>query len=122
MFEPSNKKQGLSRLIAAFTNTCKGLVWMVKNEAAFRQELIVSFVLIVLSCYLDISIKEQAMLIISLLFVLFTETLNTAIEAVVDRIGYDYHELSGLAKDLASAAVFISMIIAVITWAAVLLG
>jgi diacylglycerol kinase (ATP) len=83
-----------------------GLVWTGKNETAFRPEIIVSFVLIVLSCYLDISIKEQAMLIISLLFVLFSETLNTAIEAVVDRIGYDYHELSGLAKDLASAAVF----------------
>ena len=122
MFEPSNKKKGFSRLVAAFANTCKGLVWMTKNEAAFKQELILSFMLIVLSCYLDVSFKEQAILIISLLFVLFTETLNTAIEAVVDRIGFEYHELSGLAKDLASAAVFISMVIAVIVWVAILFG
>jgi diacylglycerol kinase (ATP) len=52
--------------------------------------------------------------------VLFTETINTAIEAVVDRIGYEHHQLSGLAKDLASAAVFISMIIAIIIWGVVL--
>jgi diacylglycerol kinase (ATP) len=122
MFEPSNKKQGLARLISAFSNTYKGLIWMAKNEAAFKQELLLSVALVVLSCYLDITLKEQAILIISLLFVLFTETLNTAIEAVVDRIGYDYHELSGLAKDLASSAVFISMIIAVIIWGAVLIA
>ena len=122
MFEPTNKKQGLARVFSAFINTCKGLGWMTKNEAAFRQELLLSVILIPLTFTFNISTLEQAALIVSLLFVLFTETLNTAIEAVVDRIGYEYHELSGLAKDLASAAVFISMVIAVIIWGAVLLA
>ncbi len=120
MFEPSNKKQGLTRILSAFINTCKGLSWMTKNEAAFKQELMLSVILIPLTFTFNISPLEQAALIISLLFVLFTETLNTSIEAVVDRIGYEYHELSGLAKDLASAAVFISMAIAFIIWCVVL--
>lgn len=122
MFAPENKKQGLTRILSAFNNTCKGLSWMMKNEAAFKQELLLCLILIPVTFVVDISLAEQAALIISLLFVLFTETLNTAIEAVVDRIGYQYHELSGLAKDLASAAVFISMIIALIIWGVVLLG
>ena len=93
---------------------------MTKNEAAFKQELMLSVILIPLTFTFNVSPLEQAALIISLLVVLFTETLNTSIEAVVDRIGYEYHELSGLAKDLASAAVFISMAIAFIIWCVVL--
>ena len=121
MFDPKNKKQGLSRVLSACKNTCRGLVWMIKNEAAFQQELAISLVLTLVSFMLDVTVIEQTILIIALLFVLFTETINTAIEAVVDRIGYEHHQLSGLAKDLASAAVFISMIIAIIIWGVILL-
>ena len=120
MFDPKNKKQGLSRVLSACKNTGRGLVWMTKNEAAFQQELAISLVLTLVSFMLDVTVIEQAILIIALLFVLFTETINTAIEAVVDRIGYEHHQLSGLAKDLASAAVFISMMIATIIWGVVL--
>jgi len=121
MFDPKNKKQGLSRVLSACKNTYRGLVWMTRNEAAFKQELTISLILTFVSFMLDVTVIEQAILIIALLFVLFTETINTAIEAVVDRIGYEHHQLSGLAKDLASAAVFISMIIAIIIWGVILL-
>jgi diacylglycerol kinase (ATP) len=74
-----------------------------------------------LSFAFNISVSEQIILIIAILFVIFTEILNTAIEAVVDRVGLDIHPLSGLAKDLASAAVGLSLFIAILVWIAVLL-
>lgn len=114
------KKQGISRILSAFNNTYKGLRWMIKNEAAFQQELWLMVVLVPLSLALPISPLQHLALIVSLLFVLFAEVVNTAIEAVVDRIGYEHHQLSGLAKDLGSAAVLISFAIATITWGVVL--
>jgi diacylglycerol kinase (ATP) len=119
-FDNNNKKTGMNRVVSAFKNTCKGFFWMSKNEAAFKQEVILMFVLTVISFYLDVTVLEHIFLIVSLLLVILTETLNTAIEAVVDRIGLEFHELSGLAKDLGSAAVFISLTIVVVVWGGIL--
>jgi len=119
-FDNKNKLTGITRIVSAFSNTGKGLSWMIKNEAAFRQEVLLSAVLTIGTFLLDVSLTQQALLISALLFVLLIETINTAIEAVVDRIGLELHPLSGLAKDLGSAAVFISCIIATLVWGAVL--
>ena len=119
-FDNQNKKTGMKRITSAFINTCRGLLWMSENEAAFRQEVILFSTLAVVSLFLEVTGLERLMLISALLLVLLTETLNTAIEAVVDRIGLEFHELSGLAKDLGSAAVFISLIIAVSVWSGIL--
>ena len=119
-FDVNNKPKGLRRLVLANENSLKAFRWLYKNEAAFRQELLLLLLLTPITFLFDITRLEQVTLIISLLFILFTEIINTAIEAVVDRIGLEIHPLSGLAKDLGSAAVFISLVIASLTWLAIL--
>lgn len=119
-FDNTNKPTGIRRVFLAFKNTLKGFWWMCKNEAAFKQEIILTLVLTSVTFVLDVSLIEQAILITTLLGVLLVETINTAIEAVVDRIGLEIHPLSGLAKDLGSAAVFLSLTIAFIIWGAIL--
>ena len=113
------KKTGIKRIVSAYKNSCEGFYWMAKHEAAFKQETIVVSALTVVSFYLDVTALERILLIVALFLILLTETLNTAIEAVVDRTGLEFDELSGLAKDLGSAAVFISLIIAVVVWAGI---
>jgi len=117
----AHKKKGFTRIIAASFNSYKGLIWMLKNEVAFKQETLLTLVLVVIIFFLNIDLSEQFILIASLCFVLFTETINTAIEAVADRVGLEHHPLSGLAKDLGSAAVLISFLIAIYVWLAVLI-
>jgi len=119
-FDVNNKPKGLRRLVLANENSLKAFRWLYKNEAAFRQELLLLLLLTPITFLFDITRLEQVTLIISLLFIIFTEIINTAIEAVVDRIGLEIHPLSGLAKDLGSAAVFISLVIASLTWLAIL--
>jgi len=119
-FDNKNKKKGIARVLAAWSNTYQGLLWMAKNETAFQQELILTLVLTVVSFMLPVTGMQQLILITVLLLILFSETINTAIEAVVDRIGLEHHPLSGLAKDLGSAAVFISFVIATLAWGVVL--
>tara|TARA_R110001583_G_scaffold69129_1_gene196157 strand:+ start:9307 stop:9705 length:399 start_codon:yes stop_codon:yes gene_type:complete len=114
------KRTGIMRLIFTCKHSFNGLKWMCKNEAAFQQELLLFLPLTLYALLADISLIQSSMLIIALLFVLFAELVNTAIEVVVDRIGLEYHSLSGLAKDISSAFVLISMVIASITWIAVL--
>ncbi|MBU1833013.1 MAG: diacylglycerol kinase [Gammaproteobacteria bacterium] len=92
------------------------------NEAAFRQEVILAAILVPIALMLDITIIESVALIVAVLFVLIVELLNTAIEAAVDRIGTDFHQLSGLAKDTASAAVTLSLIVCVLVWGGVIVG
>lgn len=120
LFDNQNKHSGIKRLLFASQNSVKAFNWLYKNETAFKQELLLIVCLTPLSFLFDISLMEHAALIISLLFIIFTEILNTAIEVVVDRIGLEINPLSGLAKDLASFAVSISLIIAAIIWVAVL--
>lgn len=94
------KRTGLMRIIFTLKHSFNGLKWMVKHEAAFQQELMLFIPLTVLAFYLDISPMHTMALILSMMFVLFAEMVNTAIEAVVDRVGLEYHTLSGVAKIL----------------------
>ena len=95
-------------------------MWLLRNEAAFRQELLLLVLAGGASFLLDITALQRCALVVSLLLILLVEILNSAIEATIDRIGLDQHPLSGLAKDLGSAAVFISLAIAAVVWVAIL--
>ena len=110
------------RIVRATRYSLAGLRSAIRDEAAFRQELILALVLIPVAVWLGDNGIERALMIASLLVVLIVELLNSAIEAVVDRIGTEPHDLSGRAKDLGSAAVFISLIMVPVVWGLVLLG
>jgi len=113
---------GLTRIIKAFFYSMQGLYSAFKYEAAFRQELALCVFLIPFAIWLGESGLERAVLIGSLFLILITELLNTGIEAVVDRVSSEQHELSGRAKDTGSAAVFLSLINALIIWILILLN
>ncbi len=112
---------GVERVINATKCSTKGFKAAYINEAAFRQELFLFAFLFPLSFFISENITQLILLIISLLLVLFAEIINSAIEAVVDRVGMEYHELSGRAKDLGSATVFIGVTIFLITWVGILI-
>lgn len=114
------KNSGLKRILLAATYSWAGLCAAWKNEAAFRQEVLLLGVLVPLGLWLGDDGVERALLIGSLLLVLMVELLNSAIEAVVDRFGTERHELSGRAKDLGSAAVLIALINVAVIWGLVL--
>lgn len=113
-------KTGLIRIIDAAGYSVKGLRFAWKNEAAFRQESLLALVLIPLACWIGGNAVQTALLIGSCLIVLIVELLNTGIEAVVDRISDEYHALAGSAKDLGSAAVFISLVHVLVIWGLVI--
>lgn len=98
----------------------KGLKAAYTYEAAFRQEVWLSFFLIPLGFYLGNGAIEKVLLVGAVLLVLVTELLNSAVENVVDRVGSEYHELSGRAKDIGSAAVFMAMVLFGVTWLLIL--
>jgi len=111
------KKESVLRHIGkAFIWSAAGVKTAWKNELAFRVEAIVIIILIPLGIWLGRSAAEWALLIASCLLILIIELLNSAIEAVVDRIGTEHHELSGRAKDMGSAAAFFTMLTAGIIW------
>ena len=110
----------LSRIVRATRHSYAGLRNAVIREAAFRQELILAIILAPIAVWLGDSGVERALMIGVLLIVLIVELLNSAIETAVDRIGAEFHELSGRAKDLGSAAVFISLIAVPIVWTVVM--
>jgi diacylglycerol kinase (ATP) len=116
------KLVGMRRLFLAFVNSWKGFRGAFRFEAAFRQEVALAVVLLPLGVYLGKTPVEKALLISSVLFVLVVELLNTGIETVVDRIGLERHELSGLAKDVGSTAVLLSFGVLVVIWGFLLLG
>ena len=99
-----------------------GLKATYVNEAAFRQELLLCVILAPLAFYFGKTGVEKALLLGSLVIVLIVELLNSAVEAAVDRIGEDDHELSGRAKDMGSAAVFLSLVNAGAVWLLVILN
>lgn len=110
----------LGRVWRAAGYSAAGFRTALKNEAAFRQELALFVVLAPLGFWLGRDGVERSLLVGSLMLVLLVELLNSAIEAVVNRIGRDQHELSGQAKDLGSAAVFVSLALVVLVWVLVL--
>jgi diacylglycerol kinase (ATP) len=115
-----NEDTGFSRLVSALGFSTKGLTRALKQETAFRQEALLALVLIPAAIILGNSGLERAMLTASVLLVLIVELLNTGIEAVVDRIGDDYHDLAGYAKDVGSAAVLIALVQLVVVWVLIL--
>lgn len=111
---------GIRRLINATHFSYKGLRAALRYEAAFRQEVFASLVIIPLALWLGDTGLERALLISVWLVVPITELLNSGIEAVVDRISDERHELAGRAKDLGSAAVLIALLNAAVVWGLVL--
>jgi diacylglycerol kinase (ATP) len=116
------KPTGLMRLLNAFGNTWRGLTGAWREEAAFRQECALAAVLVPAALWLADGPIEFALLVGPVIVVLIVELLNSAVEAAIDRIGEERHALSGLAKDLGSAAVFGSFVLLALNWAAVLLA
>ena len=116
------KPRGLVRIMRALGASVNGLVGAFREEAAFRQELALATLVIPLGLWLGHSGVERALLIAPMLLILIVELLNSAIEATVDRIGFERHKLAGLAKDIGSAAVFMSFVLLTAVWLLVLLG
>ncbi|EMT6576197.1 diacylglycerol kinase [Providencia rettgeri] len=116
----ASQVKGFTRVIKAAGYSLKGLKAAWVNEAAFRQESVAAIIAIFIAFYLDISYIDRILLVSSVVLVAVVELLNSAIEAVVDRIGSEYHELSGRAKDIGSAAVFVSIGLALLIWVLVL--
>ena len=113
-------KSGMRRIFSAFTYSLDGFRSAWKYEHAFRQELIVFVIGTVVALLLHISAFEKLMLIGVLVLVLIVELINSAIEAVVDRISLERHPLSKNAKDFGSAAVLLAFLLAIAAWAVVL--
>lgn len=112
---------GIGRIIKATSCSLKGLKAVYKHEAAFRQELFLVVLLTPLAFYMGESAFEIFLMIFGLALVLLVEVFNSALEAVVDRIGLEHHELSGRAKDLGSLAVSLAIFMCAIIWLSVLL-
>lgn len=111
---------GVKRILKAFSYSLDGFTAAFKSEAAFRQDLIVFVIFTALALCLDFALWEKALLISSLLLILFAELVNTAVETVVDRISPEYHKLSKKAKDIGSLVVLLSFINAILLWCAFL--
>lgn len=116
----ANQSTGLTRIYKAAGYTVKGLTAAWSNEAAFRQESVAAVIAIILAFWLDVGAIARILLICSVVLVLIVEVINSAIEAVVDRIGSEFHALSGRAKDMGSAAVFLTILMALFVWITVL--
>jgi diacylglycerol kinase (ATP) len=116
------KPRGLTRVMRAVSSSARGLAGAFRDEAAFRQELAFAALVIPLGLWLGHGGIERALLIGPMLLVLIVELLNSAIEATVDRIGFERHALAGRANDIGSAAVFMSFVLLTAVWLLVLLG
>lgn len=110
---------GLKRIIDATGYSLKGLRAAFQGEAAFRQELLLCLVLIPLSFWLAGNALQWLALIIPLFILMMVELLNSAVESAIDRVGADYHVLSGQAKDMGSAAVMLALALIAVCWGAV---
>lgn len=113
-------KSGVKRIVAALFYSIDGFRSAWNNEHAFRQELVLVVLGAIAALALPVSAFEKLMMIVSLLLILVVELINSAIEAVVDRVSLERHSLSKNAKDFGSAAVLLTFLIAVATWAVIL--
>jgi diacylglycerol kinase (ATP) len=107
---------GISRIIAATSNSLRGIRDAWRHEAAFRQDVTLSALLLLLSFWMAQTLLEWLILILPLFLLLIVEILNSAIENIVDRIGEERHILSGRAKDMGSAAVLFCLILIAVVW------
>jgi len=117
---PKPGKTGVTRIVNAFGYSMKGIVAAYKHEAAFRQEILLAIILIPASFFITNKSIELALMIGSIMLVLIVEIINSAIEAVVDRMGDDIHELAGRAKDMGSAAVLFALLNVAVIWGLIL--
>ena len=117
----NQNNKGLERIYRAFLYSMAGFKACYANEEAFRQEVFALIPLLPLGLWLGNDGVERALLVGSLLIVPIVELLNSAIEANVDRVGTERHVLAGRAKDIASAAVFLSIVFTLVVWALILL-
>lgn len=122
MTSPYKGKTGLRRVWNALHYSLAGFRAAYRHEDAFRQEVVLAVLLLPLAMVLEVSGIARAMLVGSVLLVLLVELLNSAVEATVDRISLEHHELAKRAKDIGSAAVLLSLVNLVAVWALVLLG
>lgn len=119
---PFKGKTGLTRLINAFRYSLDGFAAAYRHEDAFRQETLLAVILIPLALFLPVSGIGKALMIASVLLVLMVELINSAIEAVVDRVSLERHHLAKRAKDIGSAAVLLALTNVLATWGLVLFG
>lgn len=122
MESPHKGKTGLRRLWNAFHYSLAGFKAAYQNEDAFRQETLLAAALIPLALFLPAGAVGKALMIASVLLVLIVELLNSAVEATVDRISLEDHQLAKRAKDIGSAAVLLSLVNLTVVWALVLFG
>src|SRR5688500_17388614 len=108
---PFKGKTGLVRVFHAFFNSCAGLADAFRHESAFRQEILLAAILIPGAFLAPVAAVERAMLIATVLLVMIVELLNTGVEVAIDRISFEHHSLSKRAKDIGSAAVFVSLVL-----------
>jgi diacylglycerol kinase (ATP) len=119
---PHKGKTGLRRVWNALLYSFDGLRAAFRHEDAFRQEVLLACVLIPVALLLPAGGVGRALMIASILLVLIVELLNSAVETTVDRISLENHQLAKRAKDIGSAAVFVSLVNVVVTWGLVLFG
>ena len=117
---PHKGNRGLTRAIHAAKNSWNGLIFAYQEESEFRRELVLLVLLTPVALLLPVSVIEKALMIGALLMVLAIELLNSSVEAAIDRISFEHHDLSKRAKDFGSAAVMLALVIAFIIWAAVM--
>jgi diacylglycerol kinase (ATP) len=116
---PHKGNRGITRAWHAAKNSWCGMVYAFQEESAFRQELFLLVVLSPIAFFMPISPLEKCALISSLILVLVVELLNSSVEAAIDRISFDHHDLSKRAKDFGSAAVMLALLIATLLWATI---
>ena len=117
---PFKGKTGIRRLMNAFGYSLEGFKAAFKHEDAFRQEVFLTVVLVPLALYLEQEALHRVLMIGSVFLVLIVELLNSAVEAVVDRVSIERHALAKRAKDIGSAAVFVALTNVVMTWGLIL--
>ncbi len=119
---PYKGKTGLKRVFNALMYSLDGLKAALRYEDAFRQETLLALAMVPLAFYLEHGAVARVLMIGSVLLVLVVELLNSAVEAAVDRISFEHHHLIKRAKDMGSAAVLLSLLNVIITWAVILLS
>jgi len=117
---PFKGKTGMIRVVDAFFNSLAGLSDAWQYESAFRQEVALAAILVPIAFVVPVSAVERALLISVVLLVIIVELLNTGVEAAIDRISFDHHQLSKRAKDIGSAAVFVSLQLWAVVWGLIL--
>ena len=118
---PFKGRTGIRRLWNALFYSFDGLADAFRNESAFRQEVVLAAILIPTALWLPVAPVERALLIAAVLLVMIVELLNTGVEAAIDRISFEHHSLSKRAKDIGSAAVFVTLVLLAAVWSVILL-